>query len=345
MVKKNPTMRDVAELAGGALGTVDRYINGTGRISEEKHEAVRKAIETLNYVPNKAASALSNKRLVNIGVIFPYMEVSFWEQIESGIDRAKKEYDTYGLRIHPIRLSHYSVEKQIEAIDELIALGVSGIAMVPMHESLLNSAIGKLSDDGISVVTFDSDAPLSRRICFVGVDDHKSGEAAARMMVMLMHEEGKIAVFRAQRDFFAVHQRIVGFGKVIAHYPNVYVTNEYDIYDGSEDFAHNLCEVIRSNFPDNDIKGILVTNGTVGTVASILKREGLAGRYTIVGFDLTGETQNHLEDGIISATICSDIEQQGYLAVRFLFEKIAWGVVPEQIYNYTKFQIMIKETL
>ena len=345
VVMKSPTMRDVAKFAGVALGTVDRYINGTGRVSDEKSKRIQNAIDALNYIPNKAASALSTKRIVNIGVVFPYVEISFWQQIEKGISRAEKEYEAYGLRVHPVRLKNYSVEQQSRAINELVSAGVQGIAIAPVHDNNLNELIGKLADDGIPVVTFDSDAPLSRRICFVGVDDHKSGEAAAHMLAMLLHEKGRIAVFRAQRDLYAVQQRIAGFREKIAQYPEIYVAHEYDIYNGPGDFKENIERIIDSRFPDDSIKGILVTNGTVGTVASILRRKGLAGRYKIVGFDLADETKDLIDDETISATICSDIEYQGYLAISCLYEKIVHEKNPGQVCHHTGFQVIIKETL
>jgi len=342
---KTPTMRDVAKLAGVALGTVDRYINQTGYVSEEKSKSIQRAIEKLHYVPNKAASALRTRQIVNIGVVFPYLEKSFWRQIEKGIERAEREYAAYGLHIHPVYLSNYDVEQQSKAINDLQKSGVQGIAMVPTHDSMLDGVINKLVDSGIPVITFDSDAPLSRRICYIGVDDHKGGEAAASMMAMLIHEKGTIVIFRAQRNLHAVQQRIAGFKKRIAQYPKIKISREYDIYDGSEDFEKNIDIIIHKNFPDESVKGILVTNGTVGTIASSLKSKGLADRYKIVGFDLTDETKQHILDDTISATICSDIEQQGYLAIRFLFEHMVYQITPEQKFHFTEFNVKVKETL
>jgi len=343
---KKATMRDVARLAGVAVGTVDRYLNGSGYISDAKRDCVRRAVEELRYVPNKAARALSRGSAINIGMIFPNVEESFWQQIEHGSKRAAKEYEAYGLQIHRIRLNEYNVEMQLKAIDELVSKNnVQGIAMVPVHESRINEAISRLADDGIPVVTFDSDAPLSRRICFIGEDSRKGGEIAARVMALLLHENGKIAVFRGQRNLFAVTQRIVGFGQKIAEYPYVHVAAEYDIYDESYDYKRRLRDVIKMNFPDDRIKGIFVTNATVDMVAETLAESGLAGVYKIVGFDLTNETRKLLKDNVISATVCSDTERQGYLAVRVLYDRIARGIIPENIYRYTEFQLLLKELL
>lgn len=48
---KWPTIKDVAERAGVSRGTVDRVINGRGRVYKPVHERVLKAVDELGYVP------------------------------------------------------------------------------------------------------------------------------------------------------------------------------------------------------------------------------------------------------------------------------------------------------
>src|SRR5579871_4306519 len=48
------TLLDVARLAGVSASTVSRILNGTARVTEDKRQAVERAIERLQFRPNFA---------------------------------------------------------------------------------------------------------------------------------------------------------------------------------------------------------------------------------------------------------------------------------------------------
>src|SRR6187431_219855 len=64
-------------------------------------------------------------------------------------------------------------QKQI--LESFIQQKVDGIAISVLNAEFLTSTIDKAVEAGIPVVTWDSDAPASKRFAFYGVDDHKSG--------------------------------------------------------------------------------------------------------------------------------------------------------------------------
>src|SRR3546814_1010568 len=59
---KQPTINDVAALAGVSKKTVSRVINRSEFITEKTRLAVQQAIETLGFVPNPQARALAFRR-------------------------------------------------------------------------------------------------------------------------------------------------------------------------------------------------------------------------------------------------------------------------------------------
>ncbi len=50
-----PSIRDVANIAGVAVGTVSRVINNSGSVKPDTRRKVEKAIQELNYFPNEVA--------------------------------------------------------------------------------------------------------------------------------------------------------------------------------------------------------------------------------------------------------------------------------------------------
>ena len=65
--------------------------------------------------------------------------------------------------------------KQKEILESYITQRVDGIAISSLNGEFLADTINRAIDAGIPVVTWDSDAPTSRRLAFYGVDDLASG--------------------------------------------------------------------------------------------------------------------------------------------------------------------------
>ena len=65
--------------------------------------------------------------------------------------------------------------KQKEILESYITQKVDGIAISALNGDFLTDTINRAIDAGIPVVTWDSDAPKSKRLAFYGVDDFASG--------------------------------------------------------------------------------------------------------------------------------------------------------------------------
>lgn len=67
--RRQPTLTEVARLAGVSLTTASKAINGRERISEATRKRVLRAARKLSYSPNQAAKSLASGRSSIIGVI------------------------------------------------------------------------------------------------------------------------------------------------------------------------------------------------------------------------------------------------------------------------------------
>ena len=56
------TIKQIAEICGVSRGTVDRVINGRGKVKEEKRALILQTMEKFGYQPNPAARALVSQR-------------------------------------------------------------------------------------------------------------------------------------------------------------------------------------------------------------------------------------------------------------------------------------------
>ncbi len=75
-----PTVWAVAAAAGVSKTTVSRVLTGSPRVSAEARKAVKKAIEDLGYIPNRAARSLVTRRTDTIALIVSEPEARLFSE-------------------------------------------------------------------------------------------------------------------------------------------------------------------------------------------------------------------------------------------------------------------------
>lgn len=81
-------IRDIAKLTGYSVSTISRVINNHPYVDDEKRKKVLEIMDELNYVPNRSAQNLSYGKTKNIGVILPFVNHDYYDQMLSGIMQA-----------------------------------------------------------------------------------------------------------------------------------------------------------------------------------------------------------------------------------------------------------------
>src|ERR1700754_1428651 len=69
VVRRTPTLEDVAKAAGVSRATVSRVVNGSATVNPSIRTAVTKAIESTGYIPNAAARTLVNRRSGTVALV------------------------------------------------------------------------------------------------------------------------------------------------------------------------------------------------------------------------------------------------------------------------------------
>ena len=81
-------IRDIAKITGYSVSTISRVINNHPYVDDKKRAKVLEVMAELNYVPNRSAQNLSYGRTKNIGVILPFVNHDYYDQMLSGIMQA-----------------------------------------------------------------------------------------------------------------------------------------------------------------------------------------------------------------------------------------------------------------
>ena len=117
-----------------------------------------------------------------------------------------------------------------------------------MNASFLSSTIDRAIDAGIPVVTWDSDAPASKRIAFYGVDDFKSGQIMGEQAAKLLNGKGSVALLTSL-GATNLARRLDGVKDVLAKHPGITIVETYDVKEDSVRAAE-LIATGTNRYPD-----------------------------------------------------------------------------------------------
>jgi ABC-type sugar transport system substrate-binding protein len=110
--------------------------------------------------------------------------------------------------------------KQKEILESFITQRVDGIAISCLNGDFLTETINRAVDAGIPVVTWDSDAPKSKRVAFYGVDDLAAGRIMGEQAVTLLGGKGKVAIITSV-GATNLERRLAGVREVLAKHKGI----------------------------------------------------------------------------------------------------------------------------
>jgi ribose transport system substrate-binding protein len=118
--------------------------------------------------------------------------------------------------------------RQKEILESFITQRVDGIAISCLNGDFLTETINRAVDSGIPVVTWDSDAPNSKRLAFYGVDDFASGKILGEQTIALLKGQGEIAILTSL-GATNLQRRLDGAREALAKAPGIKIVEVYDI--------------------------------------------------------------------------------------------------------------------
>ncbi|MGN6762721.1 MAG: LacI family DNA-binding transcriptional regulator [Leifsonia sp.] len=103
--RRQPTIQDVAKVAGVSVATVSRVLNGSPKVVEATKDRVQAAIDKLAYSPSWLARDLRQDRTGRVLVLFPSMHSPVMADVFRGIDEVARSAHYFPL-ISPTAKDH-----------------------------------------------------------------------------------------------------------------------------------------------------------------------------------------------------------------------------------------------
>lgn len=206
-MKKRPTLSDVAQKAGVGTTTVSRVINGGARVDPRTLARVRRAIESLDYVPSHAARVLKGGRTRTIGLIVPSIADPFFSSCAEAVQAVAHANESLLI----VTTTKNDPNAVIAGMESLGRHRTDGLIITPANwnNRSLRNALQQLT---IPVVALDRPIPNSPVLSVVA--DNFAGALAATQH-LIEHGRKRIMCFTGEENLYTIRERVRGYRAAI----------------------------------------------------------------------------------------------------------------------------------
>jgi LacI family transcriptional regulator len=316
------TVREIAELAGVSIGTVDRVLYKRGRVSADTKAKIEAIIEQYQFSPNPMARQLKRNRAYHFCVFLPRrdQDAGYWSQGLQGIQRAADEISSLGVETEVVEFDRYSQEEFQAAAAAILLKKPDGLIFPPIMSERTRPFIEKIRQADIPCIFFDANLPDLDPLCAIGQDSFRGGYLAGRLMHLFAGRiEKPVAVLDAHGEDFHITQRREGFLQYAREHEFPTLVQEYSGYKGTEISVEEIDRFLREN---PELTGVFITNCMAHRVAEAARKRREPREFLLIGYDLIPNNCRSLEEGWIDAIISQRPEYQGREALLSLYRRI-----------------------
>jgi ribose transport system substrate-binding protein len=239
----------------------------------------------------------------------------------TGAEAAAKEQSAKtGLDIQINWLTPPQEDAQVQAqrIQQAVNDGANVILVSCSDAGKVTGAINDAVDRGVPVMTFDSDAPQSKRFAFYGVDDVKTGNLVMAELAKLMDGKGKIAILAGNQNAPNLQNRVKGVKEEAAKSPGIQILGTFNHTETPQDAA---AEVTRVNNAYPDIQGWAMIGGWALFTPSLVNDLDPT-KMKIASVDALGSQLVYVEKDIAPVLLAQPVYQWGYVSVNTIIDKV-----------------------
>jgi LacI family transcriptional regulator len=305
-----PTLSDVARVAGVGVGTASRVVNGGVNVSPRTLKKVESAIRQLGYMPNHAARVLKGGRTKTVGLLVPSIADSFFASCAEAAGKVARLHDSLLI----VAVTKNQADAELSSLDVLMRHRPDGLLIVP-SDSASEGLIAFVKNSPIPVVTFDR--PLFGSSCTSVITDNF--EAARNAAIHLIeHGYKRILCFGGEPELYTIRERLRGYRQAMEEF-GLPALVDTSLGDEIGQASRTLAAHLKSPRPPDAIF-TLKNSSTITTFQALqYLKISIPSRLALLGFD-DFELAATLRPSL--SVVQQPIEEVGERAAELLFAQL-----------------------
>lgn len=207
---------------------------------------------------------------------------------------------------------------QAQRIAQAVNEGANAVLISCSDAAKVTPAINDAVARGVPVMTFDSDAPDSKRFAFLGIDDVKAGKDVLEELASHIGDAGTIAILAGNQNAPNLQKRVAGVKEAAKAHPKIKIVGTFYHVETPQDAT---AEVLRVQKANPQLKGWAMVGGWplfTDTLLTALNPE----RTKIVAVDALPAELAYVQKGLAPVLLAQTTYDWGHESVRNIFDKV-----------------------
>jgi ribose transport system substrate-binding protein len=224
---------------------------------------------------------------------------------------------------------------QAQRIAQAVTDHLNAVLISCSDAAKLTPAINDAVAHGVPVMTFDSDAPASRRFAYAGVDDFKAGQAVMKELARVIPRRGKVAVLAGNPTAPNLRSRVEGVMNEAARHPDLTVLGPFFHVETPQEAT---AAVMRAETAHPDIVGWAMVGGWPLYTQTLLRDLEARGATAagivpkIISINALPPQLIYVDQGVAPVLLAQPTYLCGEVGVDEIVDKLLLGkAVPERI--------------
>lgn len=239
-------------------------------------------------------------------------KIPYWQGAVQGLNHAVSEMKVKAELQGP---DGHDPQGEHDAFRRAVGEKPSGILVSVSDISLLAPDINAAIDEGIPVITIDSDAPDSKRLFFVGTDNFNAGMIGGKLAGKLLNNKGNVVIYTIPGQS-NLKDRLAGYTAAFSDHTDIHILQTVDM-NGNSDIAFDSAKKLLDAKAKVDAF-ICLEALACPAVADVVNRAGQGGKLKVIAMDTDPGTIEWINKGVISATIAQKPWTMGYYGTKLL---------------------------
>ncbi|MEA4865028.1 MAG: LacI family DNA-binding transcriptional regulator [Sphaerochaeta sp.] len=332
------TQKEIAKNLGISYMTVSRVLNSNGYVSDALKQRVLEYAKEMGYEPHRASQVLVRNSTRRLALFSSTLPRYFWDEINKGVQVAAQQLKAFDYEVHYHRVPELDTQAYLALLEQEIEQGVDAVALVNQRMYDIEAVITCIEQAGLPYVTFNIDAPHSKRCTYIGSDYIAGGRLAADFIARTLQLSQKKEVLVLQCSEQELSQakgpninkmRLEGFLDLMNQsFPEITVHLEYfDTKLQAEEKDNQILNLVRNY--QNKVQAMYLIPAFNTDFLHALDAAGVHDTITVL-HDLDSAALYHLKTRLLSAVIDQSPTLQGYYTVMAL-EKILESKQPADL--------------
>ena len=240
------------------------------------------------------------------------VQIPYWQTAAAGFSQSASQLKVRAEIAGP---DTFDPKAEQQAFEKALQQKPTGILISVADPKLLKEDIDKAIAAGVPVITFDSDAPASKRLFFIGTNNYQAGITGGERLATELHGKGNVVVF-SMPEQINLAERLRGYRDALENKVQIKIVRVVDI-KGDPRVAFDTATQILGK-EKNKVDAIVCLEALAGKeVATVLSNNNVKDKV-VMAMDTDPDTLEWIQKGVIAATISQKPYTMAFVGLRMM---------------------------